>query len=1300
MIKRLTLLAFLMGSLLAFGQPSLPIDFESGAVSFTDFDGGQATTIANPQSNGINTSANVGQMVKNVGQPWGGSQIVMGTSIDFSVNRIFKVKVFSPSVGRRLLLKVENATNGGIFFEKEDTVTTANTWEELTFDFNAIDQAQQYSKIVLIFDLGVVGDGSANFTFLFDDIQLVSGGTVTTPIDLPVTFEDTTVNYDLTDFGGNASMMTNDPTGGTNTVVRSVKTPGSQVWAGTTVGGNTGGFASAIPFTATETKMSVRVYSPSAGIPIRLKVEDDTNGAISVETEATTTMANAWETLEFDFSNPAMGTASLDLNNTYDKASIFFYFGTDGMGIGADSVYYWDDVEFVQGSGLTQIDLPVTFDDPMVDYTLVDFGGNSSALVMDPMGGSNMVARSVKTPSAQTWAGTTMGALGFANAIPFTATETKMTARVYSPAAGIPVRLKVEDATNGSISVETEVITTMANAWETLEFDFSNPAMGTAALDLNNTYDKASMFFYFGTDGASVGADSVFFWDDVEFIGAPPMTPVDLPVTFEDTTVNYDLVDFGEAASMMTMDPTGGSNTVVRSVKTPAAQTWAGTTIGGSTGGFASVIPFTATETKMTVRVYSSAAGIPVRLKVEDDANGAISVETEDTTTVANAWETLEFDFSNEAAGTAALDLNNTYDKASIFFYFGTDGMSVGADSVFFWDDVEFLSAPPLNQVDLPVTFEDPMVNYDLVDFGENASMMTMDPSGASNTVVRSVKTPAAQTWSGTTIGGTTGGFASVIPFTASETKMTVRVYSSAAGIPVRLKVEDDANGAISVETEDTTTVANAWETLEFDFSNEAAGTAALDLNNTYDKASIFFYFGTDGMSVGADSVFFWDDVEFLSAPPLNQVDLPVTFEDPMVNYDLVDFGENASMMTMDPSGASNTVVRSVKTPAAQTWSGTTIGGTTGGFASVIPFTASETKMTVRVYAPAAGIPIRLKVEEDANAAISVETEVTTTVANAWETLEFDFSNEAAGTAPLDLNAVYDKASIFFYFGTDGAGVGADSVFFWDDVEFMMPPQLAQIDLPVTFEDSTVDYTVTDFGGNSSILMMDPAGSASMVARSIKTHSAETWAGTTMGHTSGTGFANPIPFTATETKMTVSVYAPAAGIPVRLKVEDTANGNISVETEDTTTVANAWETLEFDFSNEAAGTAALDLNNTYDKASIFFHFGSDGAGVGVDSVYYWDEVRFGADTSGTDNIKDLQDLGLRYYPNPVSSQLHLEASSMIKEVRVLNLMGREILRQEIQAMQTDLDLSALPAGVYLVNLTIGNSRGTIKVVKN
>jgi hypothetical protein len=111
-------------------------------------------------------------MVKNAGQIWGGSWIGLAAPIDFSTKKTFKVKVFSPRVGAKLLLKVENQSDGGISFEKEVTTTVAGAWETLTYDYSAINTARTYQKIVLIFDLGTVGDGSANFTFLFDDITL------------------------------------------------------------------------------------------------------------------------------------------------------------------------------------------------------------------------------------------------------------------------------------------------------------------------------------------------------------------------------------------------------------------------------------------------------------------------------------------------------------------------------------------------------------------------------------------------------------------------------------------------------------------------------------------------------------------------------------------------------------------------------------------------------------------------------------------------------------------------------------------------------------------------------------------------------------------------------------------------------------------------------------------------------------------------------------------------------------------------------------------------------------------------
>ena len=44
----------------------------------------------------------------------------------------------------------------------------------------------------------------------------------------------------------------------------------------------------------------------------------------------------------------------------------------------------------------------------------------------------------------------------------------------------------------------------------------------------------------------------------------PVLSPMDLPVTFDDTTVDYGIIDFGGASSSFEVDPTNASNNVVR----------------------------------------------------------------------------------------------------------------------------------------------------------------------------------------------------------------------------------------------------------------------------------------------------------------------------------------------------------------------------------------------------------------------------------------------------------------------------------------------------------------------------------------------------------------------------------------------------------------------------------------------------------------------------------------------------------------------------------------------------------------
>lgn len=170
------------------------------------------------------------------------------------------------------------------------------------------------------------------------------GGTIAST--LPVTFQEATPPV-LTSFGGvEDATIVADPVSGTGNVAKVVKAAGSEVWAGTTVSTGAKQSIATIPFTATATGMSLRVWSPDAGIPVRLKVENADEGSKSAETEALTTVAGGWQTLVFNFAGPVAGTPALNLATTYNKASVFFDFGRAGSG----KTYYFDDLAFVSGA--------------------------------------------------------------------------------------------------------------------------------------------------------------------------------------------------------------------------------------------------------------------------------------------------------------------------------------------------------------------------------------------------------------------------------------------------------------------------------------------------------------------------------------------------------------------------------------------------------------------------------------------------------------------------------------------------------------------------------------------------------------------------------------------------------------------------------------------------------------------------------------------------------------------------------------------------------------------------------------
>ena len=179
----------------------------------------------------------------------------------------------------------------------------------------------------MFFDFGNPGTGAEYF---YDDIELVSGAET---LVLPLTFESAKLTYSFGNFGGaNTAVVANQNATGINTstkVAALTKGSGSEVWAG-------GAFDLDSPINfAVMKKIKIKVWSPKAGIIVKLKLEKKVaSDATNIEVDATSTVANGWEELTFDFP----GIVS---SNNYQRVVVFFDFGQNGTG----ATYYFDDIK-------------------------------------------------------------------------------------------------------------------------------------------------------------------------------------------------------------------------------------------------------------------------------------------------------------------------------------------------------------------------------------------------------------------------------------------------------------------------------------------------------------------------------------------------------------------------------------------------------------------------------------------------------------------------------------------------------------------------------------------------------------------------------------------------------------------------------------------------------------------------------------------------------------------------------------------------------------------------------------------
>uniref|UniRef100_UPI00375259D5 T9SS type A sorting domain-containing protein n=1 Tax=Flavobacterium sp. TaxID=239 RepID=UPI00375259D5 len=70
-----------------------------------------------------------------------------------------------------------------------------------------------------------------------------------------------------------------------------------------------------------------------------------------------------------------------------------------------------------------------------------------------------------------------------------------------------------------------------------------------------------------------------------------------------------------------------------------------------------------------------------------------------------------------------------------------------------------------------------------------------------------------------------------------------------------------------------------------------------------------------------------------------------------------------------------------------------------------------------------------------------------------------------------------------------------------------------------------------------------------------------------------------------------------------------------------------------------------------------------------------------------------------FYPNPVKDNLKISNNSVIDSVEILSLLGQKMIAKNVNALDTELNLSELAGGIYFVKVSSLGLEKVFKIVK-
>lgn len=134
--------------------------------------------------------------------------------------------------------------------------------------------------------------------------------------------------------------------------------------------------------------------------------------------------------------------------------------------------------------------------------------------------------------------------------------------------------------------------------------------------------------------------------------------------------------------------------------------------------------------------------------------------------------------------------------------------------------------------------------------------------------------------------------------------------------------------------------------------------------------------------------------------------------------------------------------------------------------------------------------------------------------------------------------------------------------------------------------------------------------------------------------------------------------------------------------------------------SQAAGTTSESISGTISPGTYYAQvYGYNGANSATSC--YTLRVQLGTATRSTEPFTEGQK-NVLVYPNPASDLLNVNLSGIKgkSEVSLFDINGRQVLRREVNAANTQLDISSLPTGVYIIKIKNGTKEvNTTKIIK-